>query len=119
MMTTVNDEFIREALWDRYETIKEWGRVDNSEDDLFDRFVETVCECWAWENDTPKSLVDNRAINWYTGDYAEFVECYIKDDELYEKAKNWDLTDEDSEKIEDEMRNQWADFDRWRLLYHI
>ena len=45
MMTPVNDEFIREALRDRYEIIKEWGRVDDSEDDLFDRFVETVCEC--------------------------------------------------------------------------
>lgn len=118
-MAYVNSRFIREALWDRFETIREWGWVDESEEDLFDQFVESVCEGWTGEDDTPKSLVDNWAVNGYTGDYSEFISFYIKDDELEEKCEKWELTDEELNMIEDRMWNEWAVYDRGRMLYHI
>lgn len=117
MQTTVWKDFIREALRDRRETCKERDRCSDEEENLFDRFVELVCECWCRENDTPSSLVDNRCINWYSGTYEEFIENYLSWDEIEEYKEM--LENEDYDTIEERIMDEWWDYDRENLMYHI
>jgi len=113
----VSQDFIREALWDRFYVIGGRGRVE--EKNLFDKFVELVAECGCGDSQTPSSLVDNWAINGYTGTYQEFVENYIKDEELSKKCEEGELTEEEIEQIEAKIMDKGGDYDREAWLYHI
>lgn len=111
--------FIREALRDRRETILTRWRVDRTQENLFERFVDLCCECWIPPHSTAKTLVDNRAINGRTNDYKGFTADFMP--EFYETHKDTnpeDRTEEELCEIEDKMREKGFDYDRNNFLFH-
>lgn len=111
--------FIREAMRDRRETVLTRGRVDKTQENLFEQFVDLCCECWIPPHSTAKSLVDNRIINGRTDDYKWFVADFMP--EFYETHKNTNpenRTEEELYEIEDKMRDKGFYYDRENFLFH-
>lgn len=111
--------FIKEALRDRRETILTRWRVDKSEENLFENFVNLCCESWIPPHCTARTLVENRALNGRTDNYKWFVKDFMPD--FYDTHKDTepqDRTEEEIWQIEDLMRDKGFDYDRENFLFH-
>lgn len=115
-------DFIYDALRDRFEICKERQRASDEENDIFDRFAEMVAESWVSEGDTPSSIVDNRCINWYSGDYKDYIRGRRGDDKDFTDLLERDQEERSEEElcmIEDDIRQNGGDYDRSSFYFHI
>ena len=100
-LVQVNPDFIRQALYDRYDDVKD-RRGGKIYDKFIDDLVDLIADCWTSAG-SPGEIIDNRLINGEHLTYEEIYKYEFKAD--YEKAR-----DELEEEQKDEVIEQIHDY---------
>lgn len=102
-------EFIKQALYDRYDDF-----VGSHEilDEFIEELAELVAEWWVSEWATAWTIIDNRYINGEHWTYEEYWKDYM------DKEEDFDETNEEQlEEIENDMENKGYYFKREHLIF--
>lgn len=91
--------FIEQALYDRYNDVKEnWGSEIHEK--CIDELVSRVAEYWVREWDTAWTIIDNWLINWERGTYQDWWVYQMNN-------KEEDFWQDKFEEIEEDLENNW------------
>jgi len=93
----VSPDFVKEALYDHYDLVKE-RRGGEIYDEFIDDFIDLVAECWTTY--TAWYLIDNRLIN---GEHYTFEEIYDQEFKNYYEKDREELEEEEKEKVLEEI----------------
>lgn len=97
-LVQVNPNFIKYALYDRYDLVKD-RRGGEIYDNFIDDFIELVLECWTMAN-SPWEIIDNRLINW---EHYTYEEIYKQELKQYHEKEREELEKEEKEEILEEL----------------
>jgi hypothetical protein len=103
-MVQCNPEFIRQALYDRYDDVKDRWWMENYNEKI-DDFVDFVAECWTSAG-SASEIIDNRLINWENWTYEDVWRYSLKRDE----KRTWD--DEQLDEVENYLDYNSYMYDR-------
>lgn len=108
-LVQVHPDFLRDALYDRYELVKD-NRGGEIYDEFIDDLVELICDCWT--NATAWEIIDNWLINAEHYTYSEIFDWYIYDEDDEELNKKREELDEDQKEIAVDYIHRRAE-DHW------
>lgn len=100
----VNPDFIKQALYDRYDDVKDLRWKDIHEK-VIDDFVDLIADCWtnassAWE------IVDNWLVNWENWDYEDCWRHWMNEPD------EWENSLQQIEQVEQYLEDNWYFYDR-------
>lgn len=104
----VNADFVADALYDRFEAVKDrWANAIHEE--KIDEFVDFICDCGTCAS-SASEIIDNWLINWECNTYEEIFRWYCAED------FDWVDFDEENEEhleaVEDYCNNKWWMYSR-------
>ena len=97
-LVQVNPDFIRDALYDHYQLVKD-NRGGEIYEKFIDDFVDLVAECWTSAS-SPWEIIDNWLINW---EHYTYEEIYKREFEKYHEKEREELEEEEKEEVLEEI----------------
>lgn len=104
-MVEVNPDFIRQALYDRYDDVKDrwWMEIHSVK---IDDLVDMIAEMWTAAG-SASEIIDNRLINWEQWTFEDIRRYYLRED--WERFGD----SEQIEKVVEYLDNSCFMYDRW------
>lgn len=103
-LVPVSREFIEDALYERFEVVKD-RRASDIHEKVVDIFIELVSECW-WPIHTASYVIDNWLLNWEHWTYWDCRWYMLNENSIYK----W--TDEQIEAVEKYLSDNGYMYDR-------
>jgi len=104
-MVECNPDFIRQALYDRYDDVKDrwWMEIHSVK---IDDLVDMIAEMWTAAG-SASEIIDNRLINWEQWTFEDIRRYYLRED--WERFGDSDQI----EKVVEYLDSSCFMYDRW------
>ena len=104
-MVEVNPDFIRQALYDRFDDVKDrwWMEIHHEK---IDDLVDLVAEVWTTAG-SASEIIDNWLINWEQWTFEDIWRYYLKED------WEWFWDEEQIDAVVEYLDSTCLMYDRW------